>query len=128
METTVTAEFDSVDLADLASGRVRAVDGVTGVEVLGHDPGGGYGAGAVNALFPFFQVGTTASYSGIPPVYGAAGVPAYGMRNQDMRETELRREALLQATVISETAARSAGALMRSLGGRRVHIGIHGGR
>ncbi len=118
METVVTAEFDSVDLADLASGRVRGLDGVTGVEMRG----GAHGApGETDVAFAVAPASGMFSTTGMP--YTALAVPAvWDVRETQDTESGRRREAFLKVTVLSDEAARSVSALLRNLGGRRIHL------
>lgn len=115
METTVTAEFDSVDLADLAAGRVRGLDGVTGVEVQGGADGAD---GETDAVFIVPPATGAFLSTGMP--YAAPAVPAV----LDARDTgpERRREAFLKASVLSDEAARNVSALLRNLGGRQIRV------
>lgn len=124
METVVTAEFDSVELADLASGRVRGLDGVTGVEVRGgaHGAHDAHGApGETDVAFAVAPASGMFSTTGMP--YTAPAVPAvWDVRETQDTESGRRREAFLKVTVLSDEAARSVSALLRNLGGRRVHL------
>lgn len=120
MDIYVTAEFDSVDLADLASGRVRNLPGVTGVDVIpkhSSERDGGY-----EAALPFWQVPGSAnlSFFSMSTLYPVpVGV---GLNYKDDVEPNLNREAILKVRVDDENVCPRVTSILRSIGGRSIKV------
>lgn len=120
MKTFVSAEFDSVDMADLASGRVRSTRGVIGLEVLQnklsnnneHDHW---------ILPPIMSSSSSSSIPGVVPV-----VPLYttsfdsGARSDF--EPARRRDALLRVQVTDDKSAQQVSSVLRNIGGLCITI------
>ena len=120
MKTFVFAEFDSVDLADLASRRVRSIDGILEIEVVpnrfaGKDRGDRF---IVPYLAPTGTSTTMTGFAGVASIYESG----LDIRNDDAPETERRQDAELRTEVGSERSAKAAAAVLRNTGGRNVRI------
>lgn len=119
MDIFVTAEFDSVDLADLASHKVRHLDGVKNVDIiknrLAKDKDD-----EIESVLPVTPIGS--GYSNLSLSFAADLVPeAYGPDIYN-NETNKRRDALLKAEVIDSAAAAKVSSILTSQGGRHVKV------
>jgi len=123
MEIYVTAEFDSVDLADLASSRVRNISGVTGTEVLRNRLSEYDGdAEAATPIIPpaagFANMGVipAGSLYNVPFAYSFDGVAG------DRFEPAHRRDALLKVETSDESVAGQVSSVLTNVGGRNVRV------
>lgn len=122
MDIYVTAEFDSVDLADLASGRVRNLAGVTGVEIIPnrfskHE--GGYEASLPLMPTPGFANMGFLSMGTLYPVPVAYGI---GGKVEDDIEPNHRHDALLKVNMDDENACSRVTSILRGIGGRSIKV------
>ncbi|CDZ23576.1 hypothetical protein CCDG5_0438 [[Clostridium] cellulosi] len=124
MSIYTVAEFDSVDLADLASGKVRDMQGVVGIEVLRNR----FAARAEDendTTLPFIPVGTGWSYtSGIGggPFYSIPFSRGFDDESGENFEPSRRRDALLKVETKDQETAQTVSYILRNLGGRGVSI------
>jgi hypothetical protein len=124
MNVFVAAEFDSVDLADLAAGRLRDIQGVTGLEVLLNrfaskdDDDLDARPMIIPAGSGFSYVGGpgAGSYNPIPLSYG------YNGTSNEQFEPARRRDALLKVQTSDGNAARMVSSILRGVGGRNLRI------
>lgn len=119
MDISVTAEFDSVDLADLASHKVRHLDGVKRVDIIKNrfskDDGN-----EIEGVLPVTPIGS--GYSNLGISFAADLVPAAISADIYNNEIGTRRDALLKADVIDSAAAAKVSAILTSQGGRHVKV------
>lgn len=124
MRIYITAEFESVDMADLASGRVRDIPGVSNIEVLRNRFAAQAEDENVTAT-PFIASGAGWSYTngmGAGPFYTIPFSLDFGAGNDEYFEPARRRDALLKVEVNSENTAKRVSSLLRSIGGRGITI------
>lgn len=119
MDILVTAEFDSVDLADLASHKVRHLDGVNRVDIIKNRFARGDGD-EIESVLPVTPIGS--GYSNLGISFTANLVPvAYGPDIYH-NETNEKRDALLKAEVADSAAAAKVSSILTSQGGRHVKV------
>ena len=124
MNFSVAAEFDSVDMADLASGRIRSIPGIISLEVLRNR----YAADSdddSDVILPPTPTGAPWTNMGVFP--GGAYYPISfsselsGHSNEEY-EPAHRRDALLKIVTTSETTAKRVSSVLRNVGGRNVRV------
>ena len=126
MGTFVVAEFDSVDLADLAIGRLRNVPGIIETEVLRNR----FAAEAeddTESVLPIIPAGAGWSFtSGIAagPFYPIPAVAGTDGGSDWHFEPSHRQDALLRVKIRDDKAASQTSAVLRNIGGRSVRV-IH---
>lgn len=127
MNTYVTAEFDSVDLADLAAGRIDDIGGVIDSKVLRNRFELEAEENDDDFNFPISSTYFGSSYTGAPPLgifipsYDSEGVFRDGTGNKNYEPAE-RRDAQLRVTVDNSKTADEVSARLRSIGGRNIQI------
>ena len=123
----VAAEFDSVDLADLAVGKLRNVSGIIGTEILRNQ----FAAEAdddTEAVLPIIPSGV-----GLSPASGMAAGPLYAVpvmvgsndRTDEHFEPARRQDALLRVETRDDNVAGQISAVLRNIGGRSVRVMHH---
>jgi hypothetical protein len=123
----VAAEFDSVDLADLAIGRLHNVPGIIGTEVLRNQ----FAAEAdddTEAVLPIIPSGAGWSFtSGMAagPLYAAPAVVGSNDSSDGHFEPARRQDALLRVETSDENAAGQISSILRNIGGRSVRVMHH---
>lgn len=123
MSVYTSAEFDSVDMADLAAGRVRKIDGIlnTQVEKNRFDKNGGE-----RDETPAFIPGAAGwPYSGgmsAGPFYTLPAASAFDSETGGHFEPEHRRDVLLRVKARDDRCAGKAASVLRNLGGHDVCI------
>lgn len=124
MSVYAVAEFDSVDLADLASGKVRDMRGVVGIEILKNR----YAARAEDkndTTLPIIPAGAGWSYTSgmaIGPSYSIPFSRGFDGESGENFEPAQRRDALLKVETEDQETARKVSYILRNLGGRGVSI------
>lgn len=124
MNFSVAAEFDSVDMADLASGRIRSIPGIISLEVLRNR----YAAESDDnsgVILPPTPTGATWANMGVFPggaYYPTSLVPDFNGHSSEEYEPARRRDALLKIVTTSETTANRVSSVLRNVGGRNVRI------
>lgn len=122
----VVGEFDSVDLADLAAGRLRNVPGIIGTEVLRNR----FAADAdddTEAAVPIIPFGAGWSFTNgmaAGPFYSVPAVAGFDDGTGGRFEPAHRQDALLRIETRDDNAAGQASAILRNVGGRSVRV-IH---
>jgi hypothetical protein len=126
MKNYVTAEFDSVDLADLASGRAKKVPGVSGIQVLGNR------IAAISAEddkritgSPIVPVVSALSYPGVIGFGSFYNLPVqmnFIEANDKNYEPAERRDALLSVEMDDDGNMTKVSDILRNVGGRNVRI------
>jgi hypothetical protein len=124
MKFSVTAEFDSVDMADIASGRIRSIQGIINMEVLLNR----YAAQKDDdsgAALPVIPTGAAWMNTGASPVgafYPLAFIPGFDGHSSEKFEPARRRDVLLKIEAISEISAKQISSVLRNVGGRNVRV------
>jgi hypothetical protein len=126
MKTYVAAEFDSVDLADLASHKVRRLNGIIGVEVTPnrfadqnrHSDGYAALPYAAPSGSPYGSGSLAAGFIGVIP---SDTIP-FDNRSNTGPEPSLRQDALLRVEVGAERTVKETSAVLRNTGGRNIQI------
>jgi hypothetical protein len=126
MKNYVTAEFDSVDLADLASGRAKKVPGVSGIQVLGNR------IAAISVEddkritgSPIVPVVSALSYPGVIGFGSFYNLPVqmnFIEANDKNYEPAERRDALLSVEMDDDGNMTKVSDILRNVGGRNVRI------
>lgn len=126
MKNYVTAEFDSVDLADLASGRAKKVPGVSGIQVLGNR------IAAISVEddkritgSPIVPVVSGLSYPGVIGFGSFYNLPVqmnFIEANDKSYEPAERRDALLSVEMDDDINMTKVSDILRNVGGRNVRI------
>jgi hypothetical protein len=126
MKNYVTAEFDSVDLADLASGRVRNIPGVSGIQVLGNRIAE-KSAKNDKGLFasPVVPVVSGLSYPGVMGFGSFYNLPtpfSFNVSGNEEYEPAERRDALLSVEMETDNNVTKVSSILRNVGGRNVRL------
>lgn len=124
MSIFAAAEFDSVDLADLATGRIRGIQGVKDAEVL-RNRFAAQMDDEDKATPTFIPAGAGWSYSsamGVGPFYSIPFSRGFDDESGNNFEPARRRDTLLKVEVSDEDTARKVCSVLRSIGGRSVSI------
>lgn len=119
MSVTIEAEFDIVDLADLASGRVKHIPGVQKTWVINSKTEQSRGLPDPMSN-PYLGTNITLQSIYFPSAYPTAQF-AYGPVDKDYEPGE-SRTALLKAEVRSKESARQVASVLSNLGGRNIRV------
>jgi hypothetical protein len=120
MESYIAAEFDSVDFADLASGRVRDIQGVTETKVQKNQFADERDS-RYSSNYPVISPFNYAPFMGSTQLYPLLSVDTWMNTYNSNYEPSRRIDAQLIVKTDSDTAARRVTNLLLSIGGRNVH-------
>ena len=118
MSAVIRAVFESVDLADIASGRLkRTVNGIRNIRIkenrysverlLSHDE--------IDTIFPAFPQNFSSSQGALPVILPDSTF------HDDRTEVSERKDALLEAET-EDFSAETTARLLRSIGGTQIRI------